>query len=53
MGCGAQLSMCRFDSCHTKNPILELQKWKMHFSLDEMKIDLHGIPRYPKGHARI
>jgi hypothetical protein len=36
-----------------KNPISALQKWKKHFSWDEMKIGLHGVPRHPKGHARV
>jgi hypothetical protein len=25
----------------------------MHFSWDEIKIGLHGVPRHPKGHARV
>jgi hypothetical protein len=36
-----------------KNPILAIQKWKTHFSWDEMKIILCGIPCHPKGHARV
>jgi hypothetical protein len=32
-----------------KSPILTLKKWKTHFSWDETKIDLRGIPRHPKG----
>jgi hypothetical protein len=36
-----------------KNPISVLQKWKKHFSWYEMKIGLHGVPRHPKGHARV
>jgi hypothetical protein len=32
-----------------QNPISALRKWKMHFSLDEMKIGLCSIPRHPKG----
>jgi hypothetical protein len=34
-----------------KNPISALRKWKTHFSWEEMKIGLRGIPRHPKGHA--
>jgi hypothetical protein len=36
----------------SQNPILALQKWKTHFSWDEMKIGLRGVPRHPKGHVR-
>jgi hypothetical protein len=36
-----------------KSPISALQKWKLHFSWDETKIGLRGIPCYPKGHTRI
>jgi hypothetical protein len=36
-----------------KTPISALRKWKKHFSWDETKIVLHGIPRQPKGHARV
>jgi hypothetical protein len=36
-----------------KNPILALQKWKRHFSWDETKIGLHGVPRHPKGHTHV
>jgi hypothetical protein len=36
-----------------KNSISAQQKWKMHFSLDETKIGLHGVPLHPKGHARV
>jgi hypothetical protein len=28
-----------------------LQKWKTHFSWDETKINLRGIPRHPKVHV--
>jgi hypothetical protein len=35
------------------NPILALQKWKMHFSCDETKIGLHGIPCHPKVHVLV
>jgi hypothetical protein len=52
-GCCAQLSVCHFGSRLTKNTILALQKWKMHFSLNEMKIGLRGVPRYHKGHAGV
>jgi hypothetical protein len=48
-----QLSISRFGSCFTKNPILVLQKWKKHFSWYETKIGLCGIPRHPKGHAHV
>jgi hypothetical protein len=34
-----------------KNPISALQKWKKHFSWDQTKIGLRGIPRHPKGHT--
>jgi hypothetical protein len=36
-----------------KNPILVLQIWKKHFSWYKMKIGLRGVPRHPKGHARV
>jgi hypothetical protein len=36
-----------------KNLILALQKWKTHFSWDEMEIILHVVPLCPKGHARV
>jgi hypothetical protein len=36
-----------------KNPISALQKWKKHFLWDETKIGLCGVPRHPKGHARV
>jgi hypothetical protein len=36
-----------------KRPDLALQKCKTHFSWDETKIALRGIPRYLKGHARV
>jgi hypothetical protein len=36
-----------------KIPISVLQKWKNHFSWYEMKIGLRGVPRNPKGHARV
>jgi hypothetical protein len=36
-----------------KIPILALQKWKTHFLRYETKIDLCGVPRHPKGHARV
>jgi hypothetical protein len=36
-----------------ENTILALQKWKMHFLWDERKISHRGIPRHPKGHARV
>jgi hypothetical protein len=53
--CGVfpQLSISRFGSFFTKNPILILQKWKKHFLWYEMKIGLRGVPRHPKGHARV
>jgi hypothetical protein len=36
-----------------KNMILALQKWKRHFLWDETKIRLRGVPRHPKGYARV
>jgi hypothetical protein len=36
-----------------KNPISTLQKWKKHFSWDQKRIDLRGVPWHPKGHARV
>jgi hypothetical protein len=36
-----------------KNPILALWKMKKHFSWDESKIGLHGVPRHPKGHTHV
>jgi hypothetical protein len=36
-----------------KIPILALQKMKMHFSWDETKISLCGVPRHHKDHARV
>jgi hypothetical protein len=30
-----------------KNMISILQKWKKHFSWDETKIGLHGVPLHP------
>jgi hypothetical protein len=36
-----------------KNLILVLRKWKKHFSWYETKIGLRGVPRHPKGHARV
>jgi hypothetical protein len=35
------------------NPILALQKWKIHFSWKETKNNLHGVSRCPKSHARV
>jgi hypothetical protein len=29
------------------------RKWKRHFSWNETKIGLRGIPRHPKGHTRV
>jgi hypothetical protein len=51
MGCCVQVSIFHFDSSLTKNPITGPQKWKMHFSWDETKIGLRGVPHQPKGHA--
>jgi hypothetical protein len=53
VGCCDQLSICRFDGGLTKNPISALKKWKTHFSWDETKIGLCGIPRHPKDHVRV
>jgi hypothetical protein len=53
VGCCAQLSVSRFGSCLTKNPISVFQKWKTHFSWDEMKIGLHGVPCHPKDHTHV
>jgi hypothetical protein len=36
-----------------KIPISVLQKWKKHFLWYETKISLHGVPRHPKGQARV
>jgi hypothetical protein len=36
-----------------KNPISALQKGKTHFSWDEMKIGLRGIPHHPKVYALV
>jgi hypothetical protein len=36
-----------------KNPILVLRKWQKHFSWCETKIGPCGVPRHPKGHARV
>jgi hypothetical protein len=36
-----------------KNPISTLWKWKKHFSWDETKIGLCGVPFHPKGYARV
>jgi hypothetical protein len=36
-----------------KTLILELRKWKKHFSWDETKIGFCGVPRHPKGHAHV
>jgi hypothetical protein len=53
VGCFSQLSISRFGSCFTKNPISVLQKWKRNFLWYEMKIGLYGVPRHPRGHARV
>jgi hypothetical protein len=53
VGCCAQLFVSHFGSCLTKNPISALQKWKTHFSWDEMKIGLRGVPSHPKGHTHV
>jgi hypothetical protein len=37
----------------SKKPISTLQKWKKHFSWDKTKIGFCGVPRHPKGHARV
>jgi hypothetical protein len=36
-----------------KNLISALRKWKKHFSWEEMKIALRGIPCHPNAHARV
>jgi hypothetical protein len=51
VGSFSQLSISRFGSCFIQNPISALQKWKKHFSWDEMKIGLRGISRHPNGNA--
>jgi hypothetical protein len=52
--CGVFFPAFRFHvsvAASQKNPISALQKWKKHFSWDEIKIGLCGDPRHPKGHA--
>jgi hypothetical protein len=53
LGCCAHLLISHFGSRFTKNPISALRKWKKHFSWDEMKIGLWGIPLHPKVHAHV
>jgi hypothetical protein len=54
VGCCSHLLILRFGSCFTKkNPISALRKWKKHFSWDQTRIDLCGIPRHSKGHTRV
>jgi hypothetical protein len=36
-----------------KNLISILQKWKTHFSWDETKNGIRGVPRHPKGHEHV
>jgi hypothetical protein len=43
----------RFGSCFTKKPDFGTLKMEKAFLWDEKKIGLHGIPRHPKGHARV
>jgi hypothetical protein len=53
--CGVFLRFwfCVLVDASQKNPISALWKWKKQFSWDGTKIDLHGVPRHPKGRARV
>jgi hypothetical protein len=53
VGYCARLSILRFGSRFTKNPVSALQKWKKALFMGWNEISLHGIPRHPKGHARV
>jgi hypothetical protein len=53
VGSFSQLSISRFGSWFTKNPILALWKWKKHFLWDKKKIGLCGSLLHPKGHAYV
>jgi hypothetical protein len=39
-------------SCFTKKPDFGTPKMEKHFSWDETKIGLRGVPRHLKGHMR-
>jgi hypothetical protein len=52
--CSFQLSISRFGSRFTKKPNFgTLKIEKKHFSWEEIKIGLRGIPCHPNGHARV
>jgi hypothetical protein len=56
--CSSQLSISRFGSCFTKKSdfgTLKIEKvlLKKHFSWEELKIGLRGIPCHPNAHERV
>jgi hypothetical protein len=53
VGCCAYILISRFGSRFTKKPNFGTPKIEKHFSWDEAKISLHGVPCHPKGHTRV
>jgi hypothetical protein len=53
MGHCAEISICHFGTCLTKNLNFGTPKMENVLFVDETKISLCGIPHHPKGHARV